>query len=847
MSLSFTPKLAKSDAVHKETTSSLTRGLQRSLWWFTIMYGAVLPVLFLWGVAPLGFMKSVGAYFFVGIIVIGTAFLALRITTARVYLSWVWWLLVGMVLTSLVSAYVSGDIQDALFGSTLEVGTVAFLALFTVSTLIPLLLQGAKQYVLWFLMASSAGLLVVLAHVLVRVFGSSTWLSFGVFPADATITLVGSFNDAGLLAGVLLLFSSIALLRFPLSKLVTIILTLVALMSLLVLLVVNMWVVWALLAYYSAPVFLYLLSRDTLFRDATEKLSSAPTWLVSLQIVLFGIIASVCIAGVVAGPAIGQMVERATGVSYVEVRPSVAATVAVGRAVYQESGMLFGAGPNQFGDVWRLYKNPAINQTIFWDTTFQSGSSFVATLFITIGLLGGLLFIAFQAGLLYIWYQLLIRAGSGDQFWYSVGLLSASGAGFLGVLLHLYAPGPVVLLWFALLSGLSLAAYAGMFPERRRAVAIVANRRLGFIVLAVVIVVCAGSIGTLYTIGTQYVAYTGATAGQQTTTTLEAFEEVMVRSFARYPDHRYLLPVIDAYTNQLAALLATPEPTEATRSDFLRQAERGIVLVEEVLRRDPTDVAVQVRAAQVYQLLSVAGIAEAGARANSAITAARDLDPQSPLLDLLQARYELRASTTSAARPYVIAALTKKSNFTEALTLLAQIDIAEGNTEAAIAATQAMITIEPQNPTRYFQLGVLRAATGDRAAAMAAYEAAIARDTNYANARYMLALMLLEDGAVDAALAQLEVVVSLNQDNATVAELVAAIKNGSYESAVREAVVADPVLDARPVETEEGVVTTAESIETDLVVPVNAGGGRNETEQVSTETTTPIATTTSAS
>ena len=158
-----------------------------------------------------------------------------------------------------------------------------------------------------------------------------------------------------------------------------------------------------------------------------------------------------------------------------------------------------------------------------------------------------------------------------------------------------------------------------------------------------------------------------------------------------------------------------------------------------------------------------------------------------------------------------------------------------------------MTTIEPQNPTRYFQLGVLRSAIGDRAGAMAAYEAAIARDTNYANARYMLALMLLEDGAVDAALAQLEVVVSLNQDNATVAELVAAIKNGSYESAVREAVVADPVLDARPVETEEGVVTTAESIETDLVVPVNAGGGRNETEQVSTETTTPIATTTSAS
>ncbi len=834
MSFSFTPKLANPSSVRPDTQSGLTWFLQRTVWWLAIVYVTVVPVIFLLGLAPLGFMKSVSAFFCVGLIAISVAFLSLRITSARVYLSWSWWFLVAMVLVATVSAYVSGDVQDALFGSTLEVTTVAFLALFAGSTLVPLVLQGTKQHTLWFLLAGSASLLLVLLHMLLRVFGSPTWLTFGVFPADATITLLGSFNDAGIAAGVLLLFASIALLRFPLSKIPTLVLITVILLSLLSLLVVNMWTVWILLAFYSALVFLYLLSRDTLFSTTGEERTPTPPWLLSIQIGLFGLMTAVCVVGVVAGPTIGQLTQRVTDVSYVEVRPSVNATVAIARSVYQENNLLLGVGPNRFGDAWRLHKDPAINTTIFWDTTFQSGSSFVATLFISIGLLGGLLFIAFQLGLLYVWYQLLLRTGASDQFWYSVGLLSASGAGFLGILLHLYVPGATVLLLYALLSGVSLVAYAGVRPESRRVVTLIANRRMGFFVLAVVIVVCTSSIGMLYTVINQYLAYASANSGQQIATTVTELEANMVRAYAKYPDHRYLLPAIDVYNNQLAQLLTVAEPSEATRTEFLGQAERAIVLVEEALRRDAGDVNVQVRTSQLYYLLSLAGITEAVARANTALSAARSLDPTSPLFDLIEARYQLQASSTVTARPLVIAALTKKPNFTEALTLLAQIDISEGNTEEAIQATQAMISIEPQNPTRYFQLGVLRAAAGDRTGAIVAYQAAIARDTNYANARYMLALMLLEAGNTDAALEQLEVVVALNQDNAIVSELITAVRNGTYEPTATVNEVPNTVLDARPVETDEGVVTTDEPTASDLIVPVNSGVTNTSAEATDT-------------
>ena len=56
---------------------------------------------------------------------------------------------------------------------------------------------------------------------------------------------------------------------------------------------------------------------------------------------------------------------------------------------------------------------------------------------------------------------------------------------------------------------------------------------------------------------------------------------------------------------------------------------------------------------------------------------------------------------------------------------MAELDIAEGNIPGAIEATRAILTLEPQNPARYYQLGILFTAAEQNENALQAYTAAL--------------------------------------------------------------------------------------------------------------------------
>ena len=67
-------------------------------------------------------------------------------------------------------------------------------------------------------------------------------------------------------------------------------------------------------------------------------------------------------------------------------------------------------------DAWRLYKDPSINQTIFWNTDFESGNGFVSTAMVTTGLFGVIAWVLFLG--LFCWQgvRLLFQAGHSDRF-----------------------------------------------------------------------------------------------------------------------------------------------------------------------------------------------------------------------------------------------------------------------------------------------------------------------------------------------------------------------------------------------------------------------------------------------
>jgi tetratricopeptide (TPR) repeat protein len=164
-------------------------------------------------------------------------------------------------------------------------------------------------------------------------------------------------------------------------------------------------------------------------------------------------------------------------------------------------------------------------------------------------------------------------------------------------------------------------------------------------------------------------------------------------------------------------------------------------------------------------------------------------------------------------------AIRQKGNYTDALFLLSQLDIQEGNTESAIAVTRSIISIEPNNPTRYFQLGVLLATTNNLPVAIQAFEAAVSLDTNYANARYFLALAYLDSERTEDALSQLRIVEESNPDNETVKVLIEQVTSGTYQK--EDKIFGVPVQNTQTVSQEDDITTATEVPDTDLVTPLN--------------------------
>ena len=96
-------------------------------------------------------------------------------------------------------------------------------------------------------------------------------------------------------------------------------------------------------------------------------------------------------------------------------------------------------------------------------------------------------------------------------------------------------------------------------------------------------------------------------------------------------------------------------------------------------------------------------------------------------------------------------ALQEKSNYTDALFLQAQIQVAAGNNDGAVQTLIGATQVDPSNPDTYFELGLLRYNTADYDDAIAAFRIAINLSAQYLNAWYYLALSDLKIGSTEEA------------------------------------------------------------------------------------------------
>lgn len=775
-----------------------------------------LPLFFVPGLpASLGFDKAILAAIAGLSVVVLLALSSLRYTKVATIVPYTLLIFWGFVAVAFLSGFLSGDIQDTLRGSYFEPQTAGFFAIMALLMSVPLVLQRSKVMSLKALLALGASSTIALLYTFVRIFMESNALALKSF-GTVTTSPVGSFNDIAIFAGLTVIVSLITLLQLPLKRGLQFGLMALIALGLAIMGVVNFFNLWIVVGFFSILLLVYIFSRDTLFGRIEDEEKSTISAVVIASTML---VVVVSIVFVVAGDYLGARISDATGVNYLEVRPSMTATIDIARGVYQED-LLLGTGPNKFVDAWRMFKDQAINETIFWNTNFTAGFGFVPTLFVTLGILGGLAILAFHAFYIYSGYRMLLRGNATDPFWYYFGIVTFVGAVFLWGMSYIYVSGPTILLLAALLTGLSFAAYQALVPAETKTIALVSSRRRGFFLMMLVIVAITAAVGALFTIGKQYVAQAEFTSARSTAQSTEEFEQRTQVAYEQYKDDVFAGSVAQARLLTLRELLAVENPTKEDQDRFVNTARAAVAAAEEAIRLDESNPEAHATLANIFILLSGVGFEDAENRANGKLEDARWRDPQNPSYDMMAAYMAVQLNDSNQAREKIKQALALKNNFSEALFLMAQLDVKDGNIQSAVDTTRQIITLEPNNPTRYYQLGVLLAANKDSDGAIEAYQEALKLDTNYANARYMLALTYLDAKRLEDALRELRIVRESNQENEQLKSLISQLETTGLPTAPTTGLEGS-VNEATPNENNGENVTSPSDPNSNLVSPVN--------------------------
>jgi len=745
-----------------------------------------------------------------------------------------------IALISLASAMFSGDTKDALFGEGFSSGSAIFVAVIATIVSAGVILRHSKRTVLrlYSLLAGSA-LVLALFHLLRATFGSDT-LAFSYF-SNATGSPLGDWNSLAIFFGLIIILSLIALEQLTLSRSGKLLVAGLAVISLFILALVNFKIVWNLLLVISFMVLLYSLVRhrftDPQLRIVNDSVDTIYTIVLSVVIFIFSA------AFVFGGSLLGGYVSSWSDVTYVEVRPSNTATIGIAREVLKDD-LLLGIGPNRFVDAWRLHKNQAINETVFWGANFEVGSSYFLTNLIQTGVLGALSWLVFFGLLVLAGARLLLKSLKVDSFWYFAGISSMVATLYLWGLSFFYVPHPSMLLITAIFTGVFFAAYGILLPGRSYQISIEKHRNFGFVLIALVVAVSSLSGSGMYLISKQFMAnlqFNQALASVKPGDTLESLELKIAKAYALNQSDIYARQLAIYQVMQINTLLGIQNPSELEISAFERAAINGKEAITFAISLDNTDPVNWQVYGQLHSLLVQSGLTEAYEPAKNAYDQAMRFDPKNPVIPLLRAELEIRNNNIEEARQFAEAALALRPRYTEAAYLLVQLDVLEGKTQEAINRTQNIIRLEPQNSVRWYQLGILRSSVGLLDDAITAFEQAVIINPQYANARYFLALGYYEKGMVTESLEQLEVVKALNPENQVIENVLAQVRNG--EPLVSSITETNPVPENSENNSGPENINSAD-VDSNLINPVNnipnsSTSDETESSEPETNTTTP--------
>ena len=490
-----------------------------------------------------------------------------------------------------------------------------------------------------------------------------------------------------------------------------------------------------------------------------------------------------------------------------EVTPTLTTTLGIVKGVFKEGPktILLGSGPGTFGLDWGLYKDTAINQTVFWSLRFNQGFSWLATLPATAGIFGFLSLFVFLGVCLFLFLKNLLLDAEGE-----VALGTALFLGFSSLVLasFLYpANFTLVLLLFLSAGFLSLAlAKEGshdFWSIGARSIKFESPWLVFLSSLAVVLFLSLGVAALYFELGSVRAAFAkeagaGALNKGEVNKAIVEFERAVQIQGNNF-GNLYLLA--QARTEKMRGLIQRASAGENVQDEFRTTVVLAIQNMQKAVEFYPVEPILWRAQGALYELL-IPFIPGAEGSSFDSYRKAAEYEPGNPaiwvdlgrahlvLADRLQSALgqasgqerqqaqQLREEVLKGAEQVFQKAVEVKADFAPAHFLLAQTSIRLGDSKAALASIEKVKLSAPFDVGVAFQLGLLYYQNDDFNRAQAELERAVSLNQNYSNARYFLGLIYDRRGDKQRAIKEFEQIEVFNPDNQEVKRVLANLRAG---------------------------------------------------------------------
>lgn len=693
-------------------------------------------------------------------------YLAQAITSGKVKvpLHWSFLLMLGAIILWLISALTS-QFSGALWGLGSEPSSFLSLMVFTLFFMMIGLVFDSFAGLFKIFSAVFLGFALLTVGSLFSVFGWLTWLG-GSF-ADKTFNTIGSWNSLALAEGFFILM--IYPLSINLRGTLRIILNIILAMALVLMLAVNFQIAWMILGFFALVVLSYAIWR----RNVSTAAIGIPMLILFFSLFGFFFHDYITTNLTVAGPA--------------EVGVNHQATLDIVKSSLS-GHMLLGTGPGSFGYLWDLYKPSAVNNTIFWQVRFASGSSYILTILAETGVFAGLMFALFLA---IIWYLgIKVTTAQSEKMPSALSLASFLLVSYVLVVWCFYPAGyTLVSLGFLALGFLlAIAHISGVINTYK--LSLFGEGTKGLVSAMVVVVFIIASFGGLYVVVSKYIGQVvfaeGLLAFNKNGDANVAEAKLLMAAKSDTRNDLYSRNLAQLYTLKAQLLLRdNSTPRDLLGSQFKDVLDKAVKSAQDAISKNPMDFENYRALGKVYEFLiplNTPGALDAALKQyDEAIAHA----PQNPLLWNDKGSVYVADATTrkdfsqlKKAEEALQKATDLKPDFTEAHFLLAQVFDAEGNPTEAIKRSEAAALLAQNDIGSLFQLGLLYYKANRLDDSRIVFERAISINDNYSNARYFLGLIYDRQNRKADAITQFEKIVALNPGSAEALQILNNLKAG---------------------------------------------------------------------